>query len=305
MKGPKLDHLASMETFVRIVDAGSLSAAARQLGTSQPTVSRRLVALEAALGVPLLKRSTHAIQLTEAGERYVARAREMLSEWRSFESSIRGDVDEPEGTLRVVVPHAFGQEQLLGPVMRLLRAHPKVTIEWLLSDGPVRMVEDGIDCLVRVGALQGEALVAKKIHEVQRIVVAAPSLVTGRSPTRPAQLVAFPWLAIGTFYRNRVRLEGERGASTTIDVRPRFVTDSLYALRTAAREGLGVAVVSDWIVEEDLREGRLVRLLPKWRAPPLPVYVAYPEARLYPAKLRIFVAAMRSVFEARAASRPR
>ncbi|MBX3204333.1 MAG: LysR family transcriptional regulator [Labilithrix sp.] len=285
-----------METFLRIVDAGSLSAAARQLGTSQPTVSRRLRALEGALGVPLLKRSTHAIQLTETGERYAARARELLEEWRGFEAAIRGGLDEPEGTLRVVVPHAFGQDQLVGPVTKFLHMYPKVAIEWLLSDGPVRMVEDGIDCLIRVGPLQGESLVARKIHEVKRIVVAAPSLLASRPVTRPLHLASLPWLAFGTFYRNRVRLESARGA-TTVEIRPRFVTDSLYALRTAALDGLGVAVASEWLVRDDLRAGRLVHVLPRWSAPRLPVYIAYPQARLYPAKLRAFVDVMREAFD--------
>lgn len=285
-----------METFLRIVDAGSLSAAAKQLGTSQPTVSRRLRALESALGVPLLKRSTHAMQLTETGERYVARARELLAEWRSFEASVRGDDDEPEGTLRVVVPHAFGQEQLVGPATRFLRAHPKVTIEWLLNDGPIRLVEDGIDCVVRVGTLQGESLLARKIHDVRRIVVASPAVVAGRLPTRPAQLAALPWLALHTFYRNRVRLEKGRSAAT-IDIRPRFVTDSLYALRTAALDGIGAAIVSEWMVRADIRAGALVHLLPSWSAPSLPVYLAYPQAKVYPAKLRAFVDAMKHGFE--------
>jgi len=289
----KFDRLASMETFLRIVDAGSLSAAAKQLGTTQPTVSRRLRALESALGVSLLKRSTHAMQLTETGERYVARARELLDEWRGFEAAIRGADDEPEGTLRVVVPHAFGQEQLVGPMTKLLRAHPKLSVEWMLSDGPVRLVEDGIDCMIRVGALHGDSLVARKIHDVRRIVVASPELTRGRRFTKPAQLAALPWLALGTFYRNRVRLESDRRA-VSFDIRPRFVSDSLHAVRHAALGGLGAAIVSEWLVREDVRAGRLVHLLPTWRAPSLPVSIAYPQAKLYPAKLRAFVEAMKT-----------
>lgn len=298
MTTPKLDRLALMETFLRIVDAGTLSAAAKQLGTSQPTVSRRLRALEGSLGVPLLKRSTHAIQLTETGERYVSRARELLAEWRGFEVAIRGPEEEAEGVLRVVVPHAFGQAQLARPVVRFLRDNPKVTIEWFLRDDPVRVVEDGIDCVIKVGPLETPSLVAQKIHAVERIVVAAPSfLANARGPiTRPKQLAALPWLALGTFYRNHLRLENARG-QTTIALRPRFVTDSLFALRTAALDGLGLAVASEWAVRDDVREGRLVHVLPGWRAPSLPVYLAYPRAQFYPAKLRAFLAVMRHAFD--------
>ncbi len=291
----KSDRLALMETFLRIVDAGSLSSAATQLGTSQPTVSRRLRTLESSLGVPLLKRTTHAIQLTEAGERYVARARELLEDFWRFESGLRGDEDVPEGTLRVVAPHAFGQEQLVRPVVEYLRRWPAMTVEWQLHDGPVRLVEDGIDCVIRVGALQSESLVARKIYEVRRIVVAAPELVGKKPLTRPAQLSALPWLALKTFYRNRVRLEGD-GRSASFDIHPRFVTDSLFALRNAALAGVGAAIASEWIVRDDLAAGRLVHVLPRWRAPPMPVFVAYPQARFYPAKLRRFVEVMRTAF---------
>ncbi|MBX3212452.1 MAG: LysR family transcriptional regulator [Labilithrix sp.] len=293
----KSDRLALMETFIRIVEAGSLSAAAAQLGTSQPTISRRLRALEGSLGVPLLLRTTHAIQLTGAGERYVARARELLADWRGFEAALRRDDDVPEGTLRVVAPHAFGQQQLVAPVTEYLRRYPAMTIDWRLHDGPVRLVEDGIDCMIRVGALEGESLVARKIYEVKRIVVAAPTVVGTRSITRPAQLAALPWLAIGTFYRNRLRLESERGAAS-IRIGPRFVTDSLFALRNATLAGAGVAVISEWLVRDDLAAGRLVHVLPRWEAPSLPVYIAYPQARFYPAKLRRFVEIMRTAFSA-------
>ncbi|MBX3196565.1 MAG: LysR family transcriptional regulator [Labilithrix sp.] len=293
----KSDRLALMETFIRIVEAGSLSAAAAQLGTSQPTISRRLRALEGSLGVPLLLRTTHAIQLTDAGERYVARARELLADWQGFEAALRRDDDVPEGTLRVVAPHAFGQQQLVAPATEYLRRYPAMTIDWRLHDGPVRLVEDGIDCMIRVGALEGESLVARKIYEVKRIVVAAPTVVGTRSITRPAQLAALPWLAIGTFYRNRLRLESERGAAS-IRIGPRFVTDSLFALRNATLAGAGVAVISEWLVRDDLAAGRLVHVLPRWEAPSLPVYIAYPQARFYPAKLRRFVEIMRTAFSA-------
>ena len=292
----KGDRLALMETFLRIVDAGSLSAAAVQLGTTQPTISRRLGALESALGVRLLQRNTHGMQLTDPGRRYVTRAKSLLADWRSFEADLRGDDDEPEGILRVVAPHAFGQDRLVPAVSTYLRRYPKVTVEWRLHDAPLPLIEGGIDCVIRVGALRVEAIVAQKIFEVERILVAAPSCVGSRAISRVSQLGALPWLAIGTFYRNSVRLENDRGTSHVVRFRPRFVTDSLFALRAAALDGLGVAVVSAWLVEDDLARGRLVHLLPAWRSQPLPVYVAYPEASFYPAKLRRFVEVMRTAF---------
>lgn len=292
---PKLDRLALMETLLRVVDAGSISAAARQLGTSQPTVSRRLQQLESSLGLALLKRSTHAIQLTDVGERYVLRARALLGDWQQFERSLRTEDDAPEGLLRVVVPHAFGQEQLLGPVIEYLRRYPSVQVEWRLYDGPVRLVEDAIDCIIRVGKLDSDTLIARKIHEVERIVVAAPALLEGRAYSRPAQLEALPWLALETYYRNRVKLERE-ARSESIHIRPRFITDSLFALRNAALSATGAAVISEWIVREDLARGRLVQLAPRWRAPSLPVHIAWPRAQFYAPRLRRFIAMMDQVF---------
>ena len=119
---PALDRMALMQTFVRIVEAGSLSAAAAQLGTTQPTVSRRLQALERSLGLPLLQRSTHRMKLTEDGERCFERAKELLANLEAFDADMRGTGDQPEGTLRVVVPHAFGQQQLVGPLQTLSAA---------------------------------------------------------------------------------------------------------------------------------------------------------------------------------------
>src|SRR6478736_7233293 len=121
---PPSDRIELMNTFVQIVEAGSLSAAATQLHTTQPTVSRRLQALEKQLGVRLIRRSTHALKLTQDGERCFARAKELVQDWDAFESELRGD-GEPEGTLRVMVPHAFGQELLVKPLAAYLRQHPR------------------------------------------------------------------------------------------------------------------------------------------------------------------------------------
>ncbi|KCB32799.1 transcriptional regulator, LysR family, partial [Bordetella hinzii CA90 BAL1384] len=128
------DRMLLIETFVRIVEAGSLSAAAAQMDATQPTVSRRLQALERTLGARLLKRSTHAIALTEDGQRCYARARELLESWQSFESETRGAGEEPAGMLRVVAPHIFGQQHFMEPLAGYLRKYPNVRVDWQLHD---------------------------------------------------------------------------------------------------------------------------------------------------------------------------
>ena len=294
------DRFELMETFVRIVDAGSLSAAATQLGTTQPTVSRRLQALERSLGVRLLRRSTHSMTLTEDGQRCLERARELLANWHAFEAELRGVADEPEGMLRVVAPHAFGQQQLVAPLTRYLARYQRVDVEWLLHDRRPDFIAEGIDCAIQVGEVDDQSAIAIKLAEVPRIVVAAPALLAGRAAPRvPADLDALPWLAMRPYYRTEVALTHVKdGRKARVAIRPRMSTDSLYAIRTAALAGVGAAVVSAWIVADDLAQGRLRHVAPQWRAAPLPMYLVYPKARFYPARLRRFLDAMREALPA-------
>lgn len=288
------DRIELMQTFIRIVDAGSLSAAAAQLGTTQPTVSRRLQALERTLGLRLIKRSTHGLGLTDDGKRCYAHARDLLDSWRAMEADLRGAQAAPQGMLRVLVPHAFGQDQLIAPLARFLRQYPGVSVEWLLHDRRPDFVAEGIDCAIQVGAVDDPAMVAQRLAEVPRIVVAAPQLLAGGGVPQDAQaLAALPWLALRTYYRDEVTLTGPGGAVSRFAINPRMATDSLYALRNAAMGGLGAAIVSAWLVEADIAQGRLVHLAPDWQAAPLPVHLVYPHARFYPARLTRFLEVMR------------
>jgi DNA-binding transcriptional LysR family regulator len=292
---PAQDRIELMQTFVRIVEAGSLSAAAVQLGATQPTVSRRLQALERSLGTRLLSRSTHAMKLTEDGERCFARAKELIAAWESFEADLRGASAEPEGKLRVVAPHAFGQHVLVGPLADYLRRYPAVSVDWLLHDRSPDFIADAVDCAIHIGEVNDPLLVAIKLAEVPRIVVAAPAVLGDRpAPVHARDLAALPWLALGTFYRTGISLtHTESGEQHNVQISPRLNTDSLYAIRSATLMGLGVSVVSAWAVADDLAAGRLVHLVPHWRADPLPMHLVYPYARHYTAKLRRFVEAMR------------
>ena len=284
-----------MQTFVRIVEAGSLSAAAAQLGTTQPTVSRRLQLLERSLGVRLLQRSTHAMKLSEEGERCFERAKELLASWAAFDAELRGATEEPEGAMRIVVPHAFGQQQLVGPLAIYMQRYPKVSVEWLLHDKAPDFIADAVDCAIHVGEVDDPSVVAIKLAEVPRIVVAAPSLLCGIDPPRHASdLTRLPWLALQLFYRRDVSLvHAASGETCRLTLRPRMSTDSLYALRSAAVLGLGACVASAWLLQDDLAQGKLVQLVPDWQASPLPVYLVYPYARFYPAKLRRFIDTVR------------
>jgi len=285
-----------VETFVRIVDAGSLSAAARALATTQPTISRRLKALEKSLGVRLLQRSTHAMKLTDDGMRCYTRAKELIAGWQEFESEIRGAGEEPVGLLRVIAPHAFGQQQLVAPLAEYLQRYPKMAVDWTLHDRTPDFIAEGIDCAIQVGDIDDQNVVAIRLAEVPRIVVATPALAA-RLPAdqTPADLARLPWLAMRPYYRNEVALTSMAGGGDArFAIAPRMSTDSLYALRTAALMGVGAAIASSWLVGDDLAQGRLVHLAPPWRAAPLPVWLVYPQARFYPARLRRFLDTIRA-----------
>ena len=295
-----------MRTFVRIVESGNLSAAAAQLGTTQPTVSRRLQALEQQLGVKLILRTTHAMKLTDDGERCYAHARSLIEQWYALEDELGGAGDEPVGTLRIRAPHAFGQDQLIGPLTQYLQRYSAMSVDWMLNDRSPDFIAEDIDCAIHVGPLTDPNMVAVLLAEVPRIIIAAPSLMEKYPDvTEVRDLSALPWIAWSTFYRNEVTLrEDVAGESFQFGITPKLATDSLYALRKSAIMGLGAAIISRWMVQEDIAQGHLVNLLPQWRAKTLPVYLVYPYASYYPARLRKFMALIREVMPTVAGTLP-
>ena len=300
------DRIELMQTFIRIVESGSLSACARQLDVSQPTVSRRLQALEKMLGQKLILRTTHALKLTDDGERCYSRAQQLVGNWYALEDELTNTHDEPVGTLRVRVPHAFGQDQMIEPLVGWLQKSPALNVEWMLNDRTPDFVAENIDCAIQVGALNDPGLVAIQIAEVPRRMVATPELLARSTPLQTLeQLAALPWLSLSTFYRTEITLKHQPdGQSKTITISPGLSSDSIYAIRKAALAGMGVGLVSSWLVEEDLAAGRLQEPLPEWQAPPLPVWLTYPWASYYPARLRHFFSLIKQVMPTLTGTRP-
>ncbi|MCG7390252.1 MULTISPECIES: LysR family transcriptional regulator [Pantoea] len=300
------DRIELMQTFIRIVESGSLSAAAAQLNTTQPTISRRLQALEQRLGLKLIMRTTHALKLTDDGERCYAHARQLLATWHALEDDLTHANDEPVGTLRVRAPHAFGQDQLVAPLVDYLMRYPRLNVEWMLNDRTPDFIAENIDCAIQVGALSDPAIVAILLAEVPRIVVASPALLAQHAPVDAVeQLADLPWLALTSFYRNEIALQRiDDGQPVNMAIAPRLSSDSLYAVRKAALMGMGAAIMSSWVVQEDLARGELVQLTPQWQAPPLPVWLTYPWASYYPARLQKFFEMVREVMPQLTGTRP-
>lgn len=205
-KQERIDRIELMRTFIRIVEAGSLSAAALQMSTTQATVSRRLQSLETLLGARLILRTTHAMKLTDDGERCYQHARRLVDSWLALEDDLRIEEDRPVGVLRVRAPHAFGQQQLLGPLVSFLQRYPELSVEWMLNDKTVDFLSDNIDCAIRVGAEVDPSTVSVLLAVVPRSLVVAPELMA-RHPelSEPQALSALPWVAISTFISMKSR----------------------------------------------------------------------------------------------------
>ena len=293
----RIDRIELMRTFIRIVEAGSLSSAARQLETTQATVSRRLQSLESMLGSRLILLTTHAMKLTDDGERCYQHARQVVDAWLALEDEMSIADERPVGVLRVRAPHAFGQQQLLGPLVSFLQRYPQLAVEWMLNDKTVDFLSDNIDCAIRVGAEVDPATVSVLLAEVPRSLVVAPELLS-RYPALaiPQDLSRLPWVAISTFYQHEVELQHQEDSrELSFGIVPCLSTDSVYVARNTALAGLGAAIVSSWAVTEDIAAGRLIEPFPQWRASPLPVHLVYPWARYYPTRLRKFLDLMREV----------
>lgn len=304
-KNSGIDRIDLMQSFVRIVESGSLSAAATQLNTTQPTISRRLQALETLLGVKLLLRTTHAMKLTDDGQRCYQHAKTLINCWNELEDDLKQTSDEPVGTLKVRAPHAFGQQQLIEPLVRYLNQFPQMSVDWQLNDHSPNFIHDGIDCAIHVGEITDTSMVAVLLAEVPRFVVASPELLA-RYPQieRVEQLATLPWLALSSFYRTRILLKSSQlDASHQLEFQPKFSTDSLFALRNTILSGVGVGVCSAWMVQDDIAQGKLVQVLPEWCAAPLPVYLMYPYASYYPARLRKFLQLIREAMPGIAGTR--
>lgn len=290
----RIDRLELLKTFARIIEAGSLSAAARQLNTTQATVSRRLASLENILSVKLLLRNTHSLKLTEDGERCYQQGRILLEQWLCLEDQLKTIRHEPIGLLRVRAPHAFGQAQLLSSIFGFLQQYPQVNIEWLLSDEMPNFLADQVDCALHVGNQLDPNSVAVALAQVPRIVVASPKLLANTDNF--AALEQLPWLAINAFYTYNIRLtHTQTGKVQSFAIKPRLFTDNLFVLKNAVMAGVGVAVVSSWLVADEIQTGQLIQLAPEWEAPALPVHLVYPYANYYPERLLAFSTLMKQI----------
>lgn len=281
-----------LDMFVAVADQGSFAAAARTLRLSPPAVTRGIAALEDHLRVPLFHRSTRTVALTDQGAGLLESARRLLADLQSLERTARGSLSAPQGQLHITAPVVFGRRHVMPVVSALLERHGDLTIQLMLIDRNVRIIEEGIDVAVRIGPLVDSALTSVTIGHVRQVIVASPDyLARHKAPETPADLNLHRIIATtGPRAGNEWRFGGRR--TTQVKLKPCLLTNTVESAIVAAESGIGIANFLSYQVDDALNAGRLVELFPSVPAVPLPVSLLFPGNRSGLPSVRVFIEAM-------------
>lgn len=284
-----MDRLRLMEVFVAIADTGALARAARALRMSPAAVTRSLAALEERLGTPLVSRTTRSLALTAAGARYLERCRRVLAEVAAAEDEAL-EAARPRGHLTLTTSHTFARSVVAPLIGPFLAEHPEMTAGLILSDRFVNLVEEGIDVAVRLGPLPDSSLVARRVGEIRRMVVASPAFVARHgAPAHPRDLKGLPLVNFtGVVTTNEWRF-ADGGRPVSVSVSPRFEVNDAEAAVAAAVAGEGATVAVSYLVADRIAAGHLVPLLESYAPPPSPVHIVTPPSRMFSPKVRAFI----------------
>ena len=286
-----MDRMASMAAFTKVVGAGSFSAAAREMQVSQALVTKQIQELENWLGARLLNRTTRRLSLTEVGTAFYERAARILEAVEEAKGAAGALQTVPRGRLRINAPISFGVLHLATAVTEFLQRFPDVSVELLMNDRLVDLLEGEFDVGVRIGRLRDSSLIARKIAPIRLAVCAAPDYLARRGvPRAPEDLAKHDCLEYTYFEsRGEWRLLNPEGDEIVVPVSGRYLANNADVLRITAIAGGGVILCPTFIVGEDLRSGRLVRLLPDYPPPEQALHALYPPGRHLSAKVRSFV----------------
>ena len=285
-----MGRLHEMETFVRVVETGSFSAAARDLNIGQPAISKTIAGLEERLGVRLLVRSTRRLSPTEAGIAFYERALRAIAEANEAEAAAQGAGTGLEGRLRICAPVTFARLHLVPKLGAFLDAHPKLRLELVMDDRAIDLVAENIDAALRMGALTDSALVARKLTQGERLVVASPAYLARRGvPVTPADLLEHDAIVYGQTSGGE-EWRFRRGTSeTSVHIQTRLTISAAEGVRAAVIAGQGFSISSRWMFAPELESGEVVTVLDEWTLPSIDLWVIYPSGRLTSTKARTFV----------------
>jgi DNA-binding transcriptional LysR family regulator len=284
-----MDRLDEIGAFTAVAEARSFTQGARKLGISSAQVSKLVARLENRLGARLLNRTTRDVSLTDTGRAYLERARDLLEEFESLETSVR-DQSGPRGVLKVSAPVSFGGRQLVPALLDFAAAYPDVSLDVSSTDRMVNLVEEGFDVAVRIGTLGDSSLVARKLAAVRMVTCAAPSYLERAGDVQNLDDLTRHEAIIDTNSADPMIWRfGPQSDRREVRVHGRLRFSGAEACVAAARRGLGVTRTPAFAAAEDLREGRLTPLLCSFEPEMIHVHAVYPHARHLAAKVRVFV----------------
>ncbi len=287
-----MDRIDAMKVFVSAVDEGTLAGAGRRLGRSPAAVSRAIAFLEAHVGTELLHRTTRALKLSEAGERYVAACRRVLAELAEADVAAGGEHAAPRGTLTLTAPMITGEDVVRPVVDAFMNEYPTVSVRLLMFDRQVNLIDEGIDVALRIAHLADSNAIAIRLGEVRRVIAASPAYLS-RHPLigEPADLAKHQIISMTHFGQDSWSFPPLKGSSVprAVQFTPRLVVNTVRAAVASAAEGNGITRLFSYHIADQIRDGRLQILLDKDEHPPLPVHLLAPPGRLSVPKVRAFV----------------
>ena len=288
-----MEDLRRMAIFAAVVEEQGFTAAARKLGLTKSAVSKNITQLESRYGVQLLHRTTRRIRPTDAGATFYDSCAHLVRTAEAAVTALGDQSGEPRGFLRVAAPVGMG-EQLIAPVMAdFLAAHPHLSGELVLGESMVDMLAERIDVAVRAGRLTDSTLIARKLAPLGLVACASPAYLARRKPPRRlSQIDEHDWIAFSPLGMPQKVVFRRKGRQRTVRINARVITNNGSVLREFIRRGLGIGLLPEFFIADDLKRGAVSRALPSYEIPMGAIYAVYPQMQFVPAKVRRFVAAL-------------
>lgn len=293
-----MDRLLAMEMFVRVVETGSFSKAAREFNTTQPTVTKQVAATEARLKVRLLNRNTRGVSLTEPGALYYEKCKTIVRDAEEAESIVQLRQNQAQGLLRVGTSVAFGRRVVVPLALEYMQRHPQVQLDLSFEDRYVDLIAQGIDIAIRMGKLADSSLGARYLGANPWVMVASPAYLKKHGTPRRAQdLGAHVALIYSSVVGDEFwRMHTPKGDPVTVPVSGRFRSNNLSAVLAATRDGLGIALMPRYVASESLATGKVREVLGDHALPEQEIHAVFPSPKLVPGKVSGFVAFLQGRF---------
>lgn len=295
-----MDKLSNMRTFIRVVDSGSFVRAAELLDMPKSTVTRQIQALEEELGVKLLNRSSRALNLTEQGAVYYQGSLRLLENHATLDSNVQTSALRPRGKIRVEMPNALAYCRIIPALPDFLARYPDIQVDVSVGNKTINLIEQNIDCVMRIGDIHHESLIARSLGTLEMVTCAASAYLDRYGiPSHPSELARNHTVVQIASPRTGQMIVHELSRDNQvekIDGSWHFAANDSMAARTAALSGLGVITTYRFLVDEFLKNGQMMALFPDWHSQRIPLHIAWPENRQLPSKVRIFIDWVRELF---------